>query len=220
MPSVKICGLQRREDALLADELGADYVGVVMSQGFGRTVASDVASEIVAGLSAQPVAVLVDEAADTAVRLATTLGAGVVQLHGEESPERVRSIASAGPWQVWKAARVATLEDVRRAVELYATVADGLLLEGYRTGVVGGAGARLALPAEEVRGVLPPGLLFVLAGGLTPESVGDAMARFRPDVVDVSSGIEVEPGGKAPDLMRGFFEAVRGRAPDHERSHP
>ena len=89
----------------------------------------------------------------------------------------------------------------------------GLLLEGWREGVVGGAGARLMLPPDSVREAVPPGVTLILAGGLTPDSVAEAARLFRPDVVDVSSGVESSPGRKDPALVRGFVEAAHRAGP-------
>lgn len=209
-PEVKICGLRRRENVLLADGLGADYVGVVLSAGFSRSVSPEEASGLVEGVTATPVAVLVDEEPAGAQSRGEALGAGVLQLHGDESPDVLESLRSRGPWRLWKAVRVRSADDVRRALDTYSELADGLLLEGWKEGVVGGGGARLE--GGGVRGVkesFPHGLRLIVAGGLTPDNVEDAVARFRPDVVDVSSGVEVERGRKDPALTRRFVEAVR-----------
>jgi phosphoribosylanthranilate isomerase len=226
---VKICGLTRREDALAADAAGADLVGVVMSRGFGRSVPPDRARSIVQDLAAVPVAVLVDESADDAATLGRGLEAGVLQLHGNEPPEVVERLAGLGPWKLWKCVRVRRAGDLLEAVERYGALVDGILLEGHRDGVIGGGGVRIDLDAVgEVRPRIPARLEVVLAGGLTPDNVADAVARFAPDVVDVSSGVERGPGLKDPDLIRLFIEnARRGHdrlrrpsAPDPERADP
>lgn len=209
---VKICGLMRRQDAAAADAYGADYLGVVLSAGFGRSVEPERARALVEGLTAVPVAVLVDEEADSASRLAAALGAGVVQLHGKEPPAVVAEIGERGPWRVWKSVRARAPEDVSRALDAYAGLIDGILLEGYREGVVGGGGAMLDLDAlYEVRARIPAELEVVLAGGLTPDAVRAALARFAPDVIDVSSGVERARGEKDHHLVRRFIEEARGR---------
>jgi phosphoribosylanthranilate isomerase len=207
---VKICGLCRREDVLAADAAGADYLGVVLTGGFSRSVEPDRAEELVEGVRARPVAVLVDEEPGEAVGLALRLGAGVVQLHGEETPEVVAAVAAAGPWVVWKAVRVRTSDDLERAVARYAAVADGLLVEGWREGVTGGGGARLAEALASRAAVAIEGEAdFVLAGGLEPANVFDAVARFRPDVVDVSSGVEEAVRRKDAGRVRRFVSEAR-----------
>jgi len=218
-PRVKICGIRRREDALAADRLGADYLGVVLSPGFGRSVEPVSAPSLVEGVDATLVAVLVDEAPERAAELATALGAGVIQLHGTESPEEVAKLAGLGPWELWKAVRVSRVADVEGTSRRYAGLVTALLVEGHRAGVVGGGGVAVdAALAEAVRAALAPGLELVLAGGLTPENVRGAVARFGPDVVDVSSGVEKVRGRKDPELLRRFIE--RSRHPFEEPSSP
>lgn len=217
---VKICGVTRREDALAADASGADYVGVVVSRGFGRSVAVERARLVVRDLAAVPVAVLVDESAEAATSLGEALGAGVLQLHGDEPRSVVEALARRGSWKLWKCVRVRGPRDLARTVEAYGDLVDGILLEGYRDGVVGGGGVRLDLDAlRAAREELPGHLDVVLAGGLTPDTVADAVARFAPDVVDVSSGVELGFGEKDPELVRRFIqEARRGPVPPRRSS--
>lgn len=215
--SVKVCGLTSGEDARFADECGADFLGVVLSDGFGRSVPLARAAEVVQGTRARKVAVLVDEPAESAGERARSIGASVLQLHGDESRGTVESLRGLGDWSLWKAVRAAQLSDLRRVLDNVGDLVDGLLVEGWREGAVGGAGMRLALDAEAVAAEVPSTLSFVLAGGLTPDSVGEAVARFGPDVVDVSSGIEVTTGIKDHELIRDFIENARnasGRRPD------
>lgn len=208
-PRVKICGLMRREDVLVADAAGAAYVGVVMSEGFGRSVEPTRAAGLVAGTRAARVAVLVDETPDSAERAARTLDADVLQLHGTEGPDVLEELRDRGPWTLWKAVRARSLDDVQRTVERYASVADGVLVEGWKDGSLGGGGARLGLDPDAVRRLIPDSLDFVLAGGLDAETVAEAVRRFRPDVVDVSSGVERELGAKDSEAVRAFAMAAR-----------
>lgn len=211
-PRVKICGVSRRDDALAAEAAGADYIGVVLSGGFLRSVAPETAARVVEGIGAVRVAVLVDEDTDAASRLGEALGAGVLQLHGEEPPEVVAALRERGPWRIWKTVRARGPADVLRTVERYGALVDGILVEGRREGVVGGGGARLDLDAAaEVRALIPRSMEVVLAGGLTPDTVASAVARFAPDVVDVSSGVERVPREKDPTLVRRFIEEARRR---------
>jgi phosphoribosylanthranilate isomerase len=207
---VKICGICSREDVLVADAAGADYVGLVLTHGFGRSVAPTAAPALVEGVSASVVSVLVDEPLSTAVRLARLVGASVVQLHGSEEVAVAQAMAREGDWKVWKAVRARAPRDLLSAVQRYGDVVDGILLEGVRPGVVGGGGAKLDLDvfADACRQV-PAAVDLVLAGGLTPDSVEAAVARIAPDVVDVSSGVELEPGRKAPELVRRFIDNAR-----------
>jgi len=216
---VKICGLTRSIDARTAEDAGADYLGFVLTQGFGRSVSEDAIERTAADVQARRVAVLVDEAPEDAIRLGNRLGASVLQLHGHEPAEHVAALADAGPWDLWKAVRVRDPRDVRVAVERYGALVQGFLIEGWREGVVGGAGVRLTATPERVKGSLPPSSTTVLAGGLDPSNVGEAIRRFRPDVADVSSGVETEPGQKDHELVVAFIEAARSAFRDLEE-HP
>ena len=209
-PAVKICGLTRGEDAHHADASGADYLGVVLSDGFARSVDTTRAARFLEGTRATRVAVLVNEPPDRAAVLATEIGAGVIQLHGDEDRAVVEALRGLGEWELWKAVRARSTGDMRRAAEEVGAVIDGLLVEGWREGVIGGGGASLGLAPEEVRPLVPASTTFVLAGGLTPSTVGATIQDFRPDVVDVSSGVERELGAKDPDLVEAFVAAARG----------
>jgi phosphoribosylanthranilate isomerase len=209
-PKVKICGITRNDDARLAERLGADLLGFVLTRGFGRSVPEESAADVVRGTGVERVAVLVDEPLERAARLAHSIDAAVVQLHGSESAETVERLRSVGDWRVWKAVRARSLEDVARAVLDYGPLVDALLLEGWRPGVTGGGGARLELRPEDVRRELVAGPALVLAGGLTPDNVAEAVTAFGPDVVDVSSGVETTPGRKDPERVRRFVTVVKG----------
>ncbi len=209
IPLVKICGLRRRDDVVMADEHGADFLGVVMSSGFSRSVDLKLARALVDGVRARRVAVLVDESADEAERKAETLGAHVIQLHGDEPPDVLESLARRGIWSLWKGVRARNVDDVVAALAKYGGLVDGLLLEGWKEGVVGGAGVRLELDAEQVHERLGDAHQLILAGGLGPATVAAVVARFRPDVVDVSSGVESKVGEKDKVLVRDFISAAR-----------
>jgi phosphoribosylanthranilate isomerase len=209
---VKICGLTRPVDARAADTAGADYIGVVLSPGFGRSVAPSAARALVEGTSALKVAVVVDETADGAAAAARALGADVIQLHGTESHTVLENLRARGGWTLWKAVRAKSLEDIERAVEVYGRSADGILVEGWKEGSPGGGGAHLTLDPARVRSLVPPSVDLVLAGGLGPDSVADAVRRFRPDVVDVSSGVERALGVKDHGRVQAFVEAARAAA--------
>lgn len=208
-PRIKICGLTRNEDARLAEGLGADFLGLVLSEGFGRSVPRDLAASVVAGIRASTVAVLVDEPPATAADLARRIGASVIQLHGDEPVDEVEELRRLGAWRLWKAVRADSVDDLRRMVDRFGRAVDGFLVEGWREGVVGGGGVVLRLEPAVVRGMIPSECDFVLAGGLTPESVGGAVARFGPDVVDVSSGVERSARVKDSGLVKSFIEAAR-----------
>jgi len=205
---VKICGLTRREDVLEADRAGADYLGVVMSSGFGRSVAPRAAGALVAGTRGKKVAVLVDDTPADVAAAAALLGADVVQLSGDEPLDTLEAIRSLGPWAIWKAVRSRSIDDVDAAVARYGRAVDGILVEGWKEGSRGGSGTRVALDAERVRALVPSDVDFILAGGLGPDSVAEAIHAFRPDVVDVSSGVERAVGVKDHERVHAFVDAA------------
>ena len=207
---VKICGLTRREDAEAAAALGADYLGVVLSGGFGRSVAPERAAELVRGLPVVAVAVVVDEHPDRADELARAMGAEVIQLHGDEPPELAAELSRRGAWRIWKSVRARGPEDVERAARRYGAWVEGILVEGFREGVVGGGGVGLDPGSFPPLGTLVPRpLRTVLAGGLRADTVRGAVGHFAPDVADVSSGVERETGRKDHGLVGAFIQEAR-----------
>ncbi|HAW89233.1 MAG TPA: N-(5'-phosphoribosyl)anthranilate isomerase [Gemmatimonadetes bacterium] len=208
---VKICGITTPEDALVAQELGADYLGMILSQGFSRSILPDEAVDI--GLVAETplVAVLVDESLDEAQRIAELSGTSVIQLHGEENVEYVEELRRRGMWTIWKAVRVRDPEDVTRAVEGLGTSVDGLLLDGWHPDRPGGSGVSFSWEGVRVmRDQIPSALKVIVAGGLTPGNVADAVRVLRPDVVDVVSGVELNIRRKDPELIGAFVRNARG----------
>jgi phosphoribosylanthranilate isomerase len=210
IPAVKICGLRRREDAEAAARAGADYLGVVLVPGTPRALEPESAREVLKGLPVPVVAVVADSPLDTVVEAAGILGAGVIQLHGREPPEFAAEVAAAGPWKVWKSVRVREVDDVRRGLDAYGEAVDGLLLDGWHPALIGGSGASFSWSEiGRMRSAFPEGLDLIAAGGLTPSNVEEAVRRLTPEVVDVSSGVEVGPGVKSPEMITGFIRNAK-----------
>ena len=208
---VKICGITTPEDALVAQELGADYLGMILSQGFSRSILPDEAVDIGFVAETSLVAVLVDESLDEAQRIAELSGASVIQLHGEENVEYVEELRRRGMWTIWKAVRVRDPEDVTRAVEALGTSVDGLLLDGWHPDRPGGSGVSFSWEGVRVmRDQIPSALKVIVAGGLTPGNVADAVRALRPDVVDVVSGVELNIRRKDPERIGAFVRNARG----------
>jgi phosphoribosylanthranilate isomerase len=206
----KICGLGWPEDARVAEEAGADYLGVVFAPS-PRQRSEREARQIWRDSEARRVGVFVDAEEGQVVEIARNLDLAVVQLHGSESRDYCQRLAGAGNWAVWKAVRIASDTRLEAALEPYAECVGGILLEGWSPHGHGGVGAGFDWSlAERLRDAWPPDVLLVLAGGLNPENVAEAIERIQPDVVDVSSGVETAPGMKNPDAVWAFVEAVRG----------
>lgn len=207
---VKICGLTRRVDALYAAEAGADYLGVVLVPNTPRARTPEEARALLDGIPVPAVIVVADLPLAGLKEAAEGVGASVVQLHGDESPELAAEIRNAGPWEVWKALQVRERADVLNGFDRFGGVVDGLLLDAWHPTRTGGTGT--PFPWEDVAGALeaaPPGLLLVVAGGLRPDNVNEAVIKLRPQVVDVSSGVEERAGIKDRIKVEAFIRTVR-----------
>lgn len=208
---VKVCGLCRPEDAAVAADAGADYLGVVLARGYRRTRSvSEAAAIFGQGRGAARVGVFVDAPLPELLDAAGRLALDVVQLHGSESADYAAQVRAAGPWRVWKAVRPRAGAEFAAGVARYRDVVHGVLVDGWSPEAAGGTGTRfpwdaVAAEREGLRGA--PRL--IVAGGLTPENVTEAIARLAPDVADVSSGVERSVGEKDPMRVRAFVEAVR-----------
>ncbi|MDX2192976.1 MAG: phosphoribosylanthranilate isomerase [Gemmatimonadales bacterium] len=211
-PAAKICGLRRPEDAALAAEAGAAYLGVILAAGGPRTVSVAEARAVVAAASGVPVlGVVVREPVAEAIGAARAAGLAGLQLHGAYTAGDARAVAAAG-LRAWRVLRLAADAAPPSAED----VAEGevVLLEPHVPGRDGGTGVALPWPAaraalERVR-VLAPRARVALAGGLRPETVAAAIAAVGPDIVDTSSGVEDAPGVKSAAALRRFLEAVHG----------
>jgi phosphoribosylanthranilate isomerase len=200
----------QREDARNAARAGADFLGAILSGGYPRSIAAETARGFTDPLGPPLVAVLVNETPPGAAAIAETAGASVLQLHGDESPGTVEELRALGDWTLWKVVRPREPDDLRRAIERYGEHVDGLLMDGWHPTARGGTGTRVAWHVvEAVRDELPDRVLLILAGGLTPENVAEAVRRVRPDVVDVSSGVESAVGRKDPERVERFIRAAR-----------
>lgn len=206
---VKICGITQAADAAAAVEAGADALGFVFVPGTPRHVTAEQATALVCVLPpfVSRVGLFVDAPLDEIRHTVRAVGLDTVQLHGAETPPCCEALL--GVATRLKAFRVRgpeTLLEVNR----YGGSVEAYLLDAYVPGVAGGTGAtfdwELAVAAREL------GRPLILAGGLTPETVGDAVRRVRPYAVDVSSGVERAPGRKDPDKIRRFIREVRRAA--------
>ena len=202
---IKFCGIMRSKDAAVAAQAGAGYLGVVFAEG-ARTVSEDGAREVVAAASGVPVlGVFATQPPDQILRIAGACGILGAQLHGQYSRADAARLRREG-LEVWRVVRIGTPSDLD-SVESAEDEADAVLVEPLVAHLRGGAGIPLDLAlAREARHRLVGRM--VLAGGLGPENVGAALVQVRPEVVDVSSGVESRPGVKDPQQITRFAEAV------------
>jgi phosphoribosylanthranilate isomerase len=214
---VKICGLTSAGDARHAAASGADFLGAILSAGFPRSVSAETARGFTTPQGPPLVAVMVDELPGTAASLARAARAAVLQLQGDEPPSTIDALRAEG-WRIWKTLRPRSAEEMRKGIARYGARVEAIHLEGWHPQARGGAGARVSWElVASLRAELPSSTLLVLAGGLTPENVGEAIARLRPDVVDVSSGVEAEVGRKDPARVERFVQAAK--SPASEAAH-
>ena len=203
MTRVKICGITCIEDALHAAALGADAVGFVFYPKSHRYVAAEKVREIIAGLPPLVITVglFVNEAPQVVRETVLYCGLDRVQLHGEEDPRLV----GLPPRRVIKAIRVrdaASLSDPGYWGEF------PLLLDAWSEHGFGGSGETFDWQLAARMAERYP---IILAGGLNPRNVREAIAAVRPYGVDVASGVEREPGLKDPDKVAAFLQAAKGK---------
>ena len=212
---MKFCGLTRAADAARAASLGAAYLGVIFAGGPRHRTAAEARAifEGAAGVGrVGRVGVFGVQSAPEIAAVAEEAGLDVVQLHGESGPALVGALRMLFRGQVWRVQRLRG--DVESgALRAAATGVDALVLDALVDGQLGGTGVTLDWQsvARALDGAGRPERL-ILAGGLRPDNVGEAVRLVAPDVVDVSSGVESAPGIKDHERMRAFFNAAQGRA--------
>lgn len=208
---VKICGLTDPADIPAAILAGAAYVGFVFFSKSPRHLdlesAAAMARSVPEGIAKVALTVDADDTALEALRAQVPLD--MLQLHGRESPARVTEVKQRTGLPVMKALGVASETDLTQ-IDFYAKVADQLLIDARPPrGADRPGGNALAFDWSLIAGRRWP-VPWMLAGGLTPENVAEAIARTGARQVDVSSGVERAPGEKDPELMRAFIDAARG----------
>jgi len=213
MTSVKFCGLMRPEDARLAGELGASHTGVIFANGSRRWVSTRQAKNVFSALpgSVRKVGVFRDTPLATIVSTAAEAGLDAVQLHGAFDTAAIRELRALFSGAIWLVAGIdpASRSLSRHVLEI-ATETDAVLLDTSVAGLSGGSGVAfdwlaLANDTHALSAMTP----VIVAGGLTPLNVANAIRALSPAVVDVSSGVEAAPGIKDHNLMRTFAQAVR-----------
>ncbi|NIM07383.1 MAG: N-(5'-phosphoribosyl)anthranilate isomerase [Armatimonadetes bacterium] len=212
---VKICGTTNLDDALCAVEAGADALGFVFAKS-PRQVEPEQVKEITSQLPSHvlSVGVFVNGSLRTILTTVAASGVKAVQLHGDEPPEAVEEISQHMPtyeketagWPLLVKVFAPRQESDLEILEKY-TAAQAFLIDAHVEGVRGGTGKRadwgLAKAAKKYGRV-------ILAGGLSPENIGEALSQVDPFGVDIISGVEAAPGKKDPVKVREFVRLVRG----------
>ncbi|MGB4593340.1 MAG: phosphoribosylanthranilate isomerase [Coriobacteriia bacterium] len=200
---IKICGITTPGDAAAAVAAGADCLGVLLAPS-KRQISIDEAARVLADVPplVARVGVFVNADAAFVAEAVERIGLTAVQFHGDETPEQCAAVAV----PVIKAFRVGTDFALQTFEPFRATVAS-LLLDTYTPDSHGGTGRVFDWSAQA--GVIPGGASLILAGGLTPQNVAQAICALHPFAVDVSSGVESAPGVKDHTAINAFVAAVR-----------
>jgi phosphoribosylanthranilate isomerase len=204
MTRVKICGVTRIDDALLAADLGAAVIGLVFWPGSPRFIDPSRAREIAAALPAPvtTVGVFVDQPLDDIRRIAERVGLSAIQLHGDEPAHLARALLQ----PVIKAVAVRP-GFVPESVDAWPEEVT-VLLDAHDPAKRGGTGTTIDWSLAAAAAARRP---VFLSGGLNPQNIGDAVERVRPYAVDLSSGVESSPGIKDPAKLQALFRALGPR---------
>ena len=206
MAKIKICGITNLDDALAAADAGADALGFVFFKKSPRYVTPEKAAAIISKLPVfiTTIGVFADERPEEILKNIEETGIDVLQFHGKEPPESCLL-----PRRVIKGIRVKSLESLE-PLSLYKDIVSAFLLDTYAPDMLGGTGQvfnwDIAIEAKKYGQI-------ILAGGLTPENISEAIRRVNPYAVDVSSGVEIEKGKKDHQKMKSFIERARSAKP-------
>jgi len=208
---VKICGLKTEAALEAALAGGADFVGLVFFAPSPRSIDPAAATALAAKARgrARIVALLVDPEDALIDAVVKAVAPDMLQLHGDESPERARDIGRRWNLPVIKAIKVATVADARLALN-YRAMADFILFDARPPEGADRPGGHGAAFDWSILTGVKEHVPFILSGGLTPDNVADAIRATRATIVDVSSGVESSPGEKDPALIQRFIQAAKG----------
>lgn len=208
---VKICGTTNFDDAHCAAEAGADLLGFIFYPKSPRRIGVAAAQAIVSAIRQQMppaqappqmVGVFVNESLDNVLRIMAEVGLDLAQLHGDESVAFLREANAALGGRAYKALKASGAE-----VDDYMSIgAPALLLDANHPNLYGGSGLRAD---ASIAGRVARRCQLLLAGGLTPDNVAEAIRAVQPWGVDVASGVEAAPGRKDHEKVRLFIQAVR-----------
>ncbi|WP_295215330.1 phosphoribosylanthranilate isomerase [Ruminococcus sp.] len=202
---LKFCGIRRREDVIYCNVLQPDYMGMILSPGFRRSVTMAAAAALVKEKHASiaAVGVFVNASAEEIARVLRSVSLDVIQLHGAEDAGTIAKLREMTGLPIWKAVRVQSEKEIRQAEYLGA---DQFVLEGHVPGQVGGTGQ---IANWELIAKAAPRMPYFLAGGLKPENIQAALKTLQPTGIDLSSGIETD-GVKDYEKMKEIVKIIRG----------
>lgn len=214
---VKICGITNLDDALVAAEVGADYLGFIFYPPSKRAANPAEVEAIVKQLRQRPscpvlVGVFVSETAEYIDEVLRRCDLDMAQLHGDETPYMVNDPRSILYGRVYKALRPQSIGEAEVEAEWFIAeapaVRPSLMMDSYHPDLVGGTGEISDWEIGKRMVKMTDG--FMLAGGLTAANVAQAVREVRPFAVDVASGVEASPGKKDQEAVRQFIKAAQG----------
>ncbi|HQX27600.1 MAG TPA: phosphoribosylanthranilate isomerase [Alphaproteobacteria bacterium] len=207
MTEVKICGLKDSENLKAAIDAGAGFVGFVFFEGSPRNIDFHTAANLrqLTPENVKAVGLFVNPSNADLEKFAVGLRLDMIQLHGEETPDRIMDIKRAFGIPVMKAIRIGDKTDLEQLDE-FLPVADWLLFDVKVEGEHGGTGKSFDWSLLRRRKIEKP---WMLSGGLNAGNVASALGILRPKAVDVSSGVEIERGVKDAAKIRAFIKAAK-----------
>lgn len=209
---IKICGIRRAEDAALALELGASYIGCIHHPASPRHVSVDEIKEVSRTVPRGKRVLVIVEPDPDQLRELSSIGFAAFQVHVKDLNNRAKMegwIEAAGSTELWLAPR---LPPEAPFPEHLLDVASTWVIDTYSPTQTGGTGKTGDWPAFRQWRASYPGHLFLLAGGISPTNVLEAARISTADWIDVSSGVEQFPGKKDPEKLKALFSAIRNRA--------
>jgi phosphoribosylanthranilate isomerase len=207
MARVKLCGITNMDDARMCADAGAWALGMIFYPQTARRCEVEEAERISAELrrEVEMAGVFVNAELDEVAAIADVCNLSLIQLHGDEGPAYCAEVARRTGAKIAKAVRAKDKASVK-ALLAFRDRVDFHMVDAYRPDMLGGTGETFSWELlEELRDSSHP---LILSGGLTPENVGDAIAKVHPFAVDTASGTEAEPGRKDPAKVTAFMRAV------------
>ena len=205
---VKICGITEIKQGQEIAALGANSIGFICVERSPRYITPDKIRAIANELPAKTdkVGVFADHSVAEITRVVDEANLTSVQLHGKESPDFCVNLrqAIAPEIEIIKAFRIKTADSLKETAK-YSSCVDTLLLDAYHPQMLGGTGE--TIDWQDLKD-FKPSLPWMLAGGLTPDNVSQALSRLQPDGIDLSSGVERSPGDKDLSKVARLFEAI------------
>lgn len=201
---LKFCGMRRPQDIEYANECRPDYVGFILSDGFKRSVTAEEFSVLQKGLdqNIKKVGVFVNEPLVNILNREYNKSLDVIQLHGNETDDYIKTLRKDFSGEIWKAVRAKSPEDIERYTWGHI---DKLLIDSFSEDSAGGTGVRINTDVVTAAEISKP---FFIAGGITAENIGEIIEKTRPFGVDISSGIETD-GMKDLQKMKSIIEFIK-----------